>query len=100
MAFDLDANGLRADFDERNLLRARESTRINNGRLGVMSGLYTQNEWRRSEGLPEMPNADELLVPVNLAAVGSDMSGTAPDGAGRPEAGTLPDPGAANQPKE
>lgn len=96
-AFDLEDQGLMADFDERRLLRAEEATRINNQRLQVMSGLKTQNECRAIEGDPPMPGGDVLLRPVNLAASGSDMSGTAPDGAGRPAEGTLPDPGAPNE---
>lgn len=94
--FALSGEGLKADFDERKLLRAEEATRINNQRLQVMSGLKTQNECRAIEGDPPLPGGDVLLRPVNLAASGSDMSGTAPDGAGRPEDGTPPDPGAAN----
>ncbi len=94
--FDLDDEDLAADFDERRLLRAEEATRINNQRLKVLSGLATQNECRAEEGMPPMAGGDELLRPVNLAASGSDMTGTAPDGAGRPAAGHLPDPGAPN----
>lgn len=97
--FDLGAENLTVDFDERKLLRAEEATRVNNQRLKIMSGISTQNECRRENGDPPMPGADVLLTPVNLAAVGSDMSGQAPDGAGRPAEGTLPDPGAANQSK-
>lgn len=95
--FGLDDENLTADFDERRLLRAEEATRVNNQRLKIMSGISTQNECRAENGDPAMPGADVLLTPVNLAAVGSDMSGQAPDGAGRPAAGTLPDPGAPNQ---
>jgi HK97 family phage portal protein len=95
--FALDDHDIECDFDERRLLRAEEATRINNQRLKVMSGLATQNECRAEEGLPPVEGADVLLTPVNLAAVGSDLSGTAPDGAGRPNEGDLPDPGAANQ---
>lgn len=97
MHFGLDEVGLEADFDERNLLRASESVRINNQRLRVMSGLATPNECRRDEGLPPMPNGDTLMFPVNLGALGSDISGSAADGAGRPEGGTLPDGGNGNQ---
>ncbi len=97
--FDLAAQGLKSDFDERKLLRAEEATRINNYRLAVMSGLMTPNECRALEGLPSMPGGDQLMFPVNTAALGSDMTGTAPDGAGRPEDGTVPDPGAGNEPK-
>ena len=94
--FGLDEEGLIADFDERRLLRAAEATRTNNQRLKIMSGISTQNECRAENGDPALPGGDVLLTPVNLASSGSDMSGTAPDGAGRPDDGTLPDPGAAN----
>jgi hypothetical protein len=42
-----------------------------------------------------MPGGDKLMVPANTAALGSDMTGTSPDGAGRPKGGTLPEPGVA-----
>jgi hypothetical protein len=80
--FNLDKEGLVADFDESRLLRAAEATRINNQRLKIMSGISTQNECRAENGDPPLPGGDVLLTPVNLAASGSDMSGTAPDGAG------------------
>lgn len=95
--FDLDKDGLVADFDERRLLRAAEATRVNTQRLKIMSGISTQNECRAENGDPRMDGGDVLLTPVNLAASGSDMTGTAPDGAGRPNDGTLPDPGAPNK---
>jgi len=82
--FDLDAEGLEVDFDESSLLRADIMTRINIGRLAVMSGLMSPNEWRKSEKLAPVEGGDQVLAPVNLAALGSDLSGTAPDGAGRP----------------
>jgi HK97 family phage portal protein len=89
--FNLDKEGLVADFDERRLLRAAEATRINNQRLKIMSGISTQNECRAENGDPPLEGGDVLLTPVNLAPSGSDMSGAAPDGAGRPDGGTLPD---------
>jgi len=95
--FDLDKENLVADFDERRLLRAAEATRVNTQRLKIMSGISTQNECRRENGDPPLEGGDVLLTPVNLAASGSDMTGTAPDGAGRPDEGTLPDPGAPNK---
>lgn len=85
--FDLDEEGLVVDFDESSLLRADIMTRINIGRLGVMSGLMSPNEWRKSEHLAPVDGGDQVLAPVNLAALGSNMTGTAPDGAGRPAAG-------------
>lgn len=96
--FNLGDENLKADFDERRLLRAEEATRINNYRLAVMSGLMTPNECRALEGLAPMAGGEKLMFPVNIAALGSDATGTAPDGAGRPTDGALPDPGAGNEP--
>lgn len=91
--FDLHEEGLGVDLDESPLLRADPATRYNIGRIGKLSGLTTTNEWRRGERLPPMPGGDVLTEPVNLAAVGSDMNGQAPDGAGRPAQGREPTPG-------
>lgn len=91
--FDLDEVNLTADFDERRLLRAAEATRVNTYRTQVISGLKTQNECRALEGDPPLPGGDVLLTPANSAANGSDVSGTPADGAGRPEDGTVADPG-------
>lgn len=88
--FDLDAEGLEADFDESALLRADILTRINVGRLGTLSGLTAANEWRKSEKLPPVPGGNEVRAPLNTAALGSDVTGTAPDNAGRPNAGEEP----------
>ena len=91
--FGLDHEGIEVDFDEGQLLRADIMTRYNAARLGVLTGILTPNEVRRSEGLPPMPGGDRLMVPANTAALGSDMTGTAPDAAGRPQGGKLPKPG-------
>jgi HK97 family phage portal protein len=92
--FDLAEDGLKVDFNERNLLRADIMTRRNAARLGILSGLTTPDEERLAEGLRARGGAaDELLVPANTAALGSEMTGTAPDGAGRPPKGEPPEPG-------
>jgi hypothetical protein len=95
-AFDLDLDDIEVDFDETCLLRADITARYNSYRVGVLTSILTPNEARASEGLAPMEGGDKLLAPINLAALGSDATGTAPDGAGRPEAGTLPttEPGA------
>ena len=93
MAFDLDEEGLELDLNEDALLRADPLTRYNLGRIGKLSGLVTTNEWRRSERLPPVPGGDDLMQPVNMAALGSDATGTAPDAAGRPAEGKEPAPG-------
>lgn len=90
---DLVGDGIWVDLDESKLLRADILTRRQAARLGILSGLTTQNEERLSEGLPEKPGADVLLVPTNTAALGSDVSGTAADGAGRPAGNNPPAPG-------
>lgn len=91
--FDLDDEGLGVDMDESPLLRADPATRYNIGRIGILSGMISTNEWRRGERLPPVPGGDTIRAPVNLAALGSDMTGTSPDGAGRPAEGQDPKPG-------
>jgi HK97 family phage portal protein len=90
--FGLVEEGIYVDLDETQLLRADILTRRNAARLGILSGLTTPNEERKAERLPPMPDADRLLVPANTAALGSDMTGTAADGAGKPPAGQVPAP--------
>ena len=94
--FNLDLEGLGVDFDESPLLRADPLTRYNIGRIGILSGMISSNEWRRGERLPPVEGGDEIRAPVNLAALGSDMTGTPPDGAGRPAKGQEPTPGVPN----
>lgn len=91
--FDLDGEGLELDLNEDALLRADPLTRYNLGRIGKLSGLTSTNEWRRGERLPQVKGGDEIMQPVNMAVLGSDMSGEAPDAAGRPPAGHIPKDG-------
>jgi hypothetical protein len=90
--FDLVSQGLEIGFDETRLLRTDILTRYTIGRIGVLSGMTATNEFRRGERLAPVPGGDEVRAPVNLAALGSDATGTAPDGAGRPPSGHLPEP--------
>lgn len=94
--FDLDEDGIEVDFDEGQLLRADIMTRYNAARIGVLSGILMPNEVRQSEGLAPQPGGDRLMFPVNMASLGSDLTGAAPDAAGRPAGGTLPAPGVPN----
>ena len=100
--FDLDAAGLFVDFDVSRLLRASMQTRLNALGTGVTRMIYTPNEARRAENLPDIKGGDTLYQPVNVAPIGftpaaagangpgSDFTGTAaPGGAGDPAA--LPD---------
>lgn len=90
--FGLVDEGLEIGFDETRLLRTDILTRYTIGRIGVLSGLTATNEFRRGERLPPVPNGDEVRAPVNMAVLGSDVSGNAPDGNGRPPNGHLPEP--------
>lgn len=95
-AFDLHAQGLSVDFDERALLRSATKVRFANNRIGLGGASFlTINEVRAAEQLPPVEGGDVLYQPSNIAALGSDKTGGAPDGAGRPEAGNLPDPAPA-----
>jgi HK97 family phage portal protein len=88
-------NRLGVFLDSTPLLRADPLTRANLGRITTLSGLTAPNEWRRSERLPPVPGGDTVRAPVNLAALGSDTTGTAPDAAGRPPKGQEPAPAVA-----
>lgn len=91
--FGLDDEGLFLERDINKLLRADVMTRANVSRLNILSGKTTQNEERAADGLAPMPGGDKLMMPTNMAAEGSDKSGQAPDGAGRPKDGTVGDGG-------
>ena len=101
-AFDLDLEGIGVDLDESRLLRADIQTRYNNYRIGILSGFMKPNEARRAENLAPVEGGDQVMFPTNMAAIGSDLTGTAPDGAGRPAGGELPGADAAGNsaPKE
>jgi len=94
--FDLESRGFMLDLNEDALLRADPLTRYNIGRTGILTGMISPNEWRRGERLPPVEGGDALLRPLNMAALGSDLTGTAPDAAGRPSAGENPAPGVPN----
>lgn len=89
--FDLDreAKPLHVGLDINRLLRADVLTRANVSRLNILSGKKTQNEERRDDNLAPKPGGDRLMMPTNMAAEGSNISGQAPDGAGRPAGGTI-----------
>jgi HK97 family phage portal protein len=87
--FGLDTDDLFVERDLSQLLRADVMTRANVSRINILSGKTTQNEERRSDGLPPMPGGDKLMMPTNMAAEGSNISGDAPDQNGRPADGTV-----------
>ncbi len=81
--FDLDQDGLFVDFNEGALLKADLTARYNAYRIGILSGFLTCNEVRIAEDLPPVDGGDELMQPTNMAPLGSDLNGNAPDGAGK-----------------
>lgn len=96
-SFALTEQNISVSFDQRALLRSATKTRFANNRLGLGGASFlTINEVRAGEQLPAVPGGDVLYQPVNIAALGSDVTGVAPDGAGRPATDTLPDPGVAS----
>ncbi len=84
--FGLAEQGIEIDFDETVLLRADIQTRYNAARVGLLTGFLSPNEVRAGEDLPPVEGGDEVYRPLNMAALGSDATGTAPDGAGHPSA--------------
>lgn len=90
--FGLRREGLEVDFDMAELLRADIKTRFENYRTAIMSMVMTPDEARIDAGLPPKGGAaSELQYPANMASAGSQSTGTAPDGAGRPADGEIKD---------
>ena len=89
--FDLDDQGIEVSLDETVLLRADVTTRYTAARIALGGAAFVSvNEVRAGEGLPDADpdatGADAITRPVNVATLGSDITGTAPDGAGHPSA--------------
>lgn len=83
--FGLRKLGLSIEFDYRALTQADITSRINNWRTMVMSMLGTPDEGRIDLGLAPMGgDAAKLQHPANMAAGGSQSTGTPADGGGRP----------------
>lgn len=87
--FGLRKQGLFIEFDMAELLRADVQSRFNIYRTAIMSMIMTPNEARVDAGLDPIddPDADKLQKPANMAAAGSQSTGTLPDGGGHPAAG-------------
>ena len=93
--FGLEDECLEIRLDESVLLRADITTRFAANRIALGGAAFaTLNQVRLGEGWDEVPGGDEVTRPVNIATVGSDKTGTAPDGAGRPPASEGGVPGA------
>lgn len=84
--FGLRKDDLSIEFDYRELTTADMTSRVNNFRTMIMSMMATPNEARIALGMPRSddPEADKLHYPSNMAADGSQSTGTTGDGGGRP----------------
>ena len=89
--FALRKDNLSVEFDYRELTTADMTSRINDWRTLIMSMVAKPDEARVDLGMrPEGGDANKLWFPSNMAAEGSQSTGTAPDGAGRPNADAPP----------
>jgi HK97 family phage portal protein len=86
VAFALRKQGLFIDYDLTQLARADQTARYNNYARGVAGGFLKPNEARIDDGRDPDPEGNKLLQPANMSAMGSQSSGAAADGGGRPEA--------------
>lgn len=85
--FGLKRQGLSVEFDYRELTTADITTRISNWRTMIMSMMGKPDEARIDLNLPpEGGEAAKLHYPQNMAAAGSQSTGTKADGGGRPAA--------------
>lgn len=83
--FGLRRESISVEFDYGDLTTADMTSRINNWRTAIMSMIAKPDEARIDLGMmPEGGEADKLHFPQNMAAAGSQSTGTAPDEAGRP----------------
>jgi hypothetical protein len=84
--FGLRKDSLSVEFDYRDLTTADMTARVNNWRTMIMSMIATPDEARIDLMMQPMGGEAALLhFPANMAAGGSQSTGTLPDGGGRPE---------------
>jgi HK97 family phage portal protein len=83
--FGLRHENISIEFDFRDLTQADMTTRMNYWRTAVMSMIAKPDEARVDFGWkPEGGEADKLHFPQNMAAQGSQSTGTGADDSGRP----------------
>jgi HK97 family phage portal protein len=103
--FGLDGDEYFIEFDYSHFIKADIQTRIQAMRAGVLGMIFTPNEARREEGLPDVEGGDKLYQPTNMAPLGfmpvargsgpgSDLTGEPAQG-GDGDAYRLPDEGPA-----
>jgi len=83
----------RFQFDRRSLYASDLSSRADYQNKTISSGIYTINDWRKYENLPEVEGGDEPLVSANLKSLGSllaESPASEGQGAEAPEAENKP----------
>lgn len=95
--FGLDPAQYLIEFDVNRFLRADMQTRLTALRTGVMGMIYTPNEARRYEGLPDQEGGNVLYQPANVVPIGTQPAGPAPAGPGSDVTGE-PAPGGSGDP--
>lgn len=102
-SFGLRKQGLFVDFDESTLLKADLIARYNAYRIGKFGGWLNTNMILIGEGMnPIGPEGDVFWSPTNMTdaqdiGIGSEASGQAPEGAGKPAQDNGNDPEATGQ---
>jgi HK97 family phage portal protein len=86
--FGLRPQKLFIDFDLSTLIRADETSLINNNARAITSSQMTSEEARIRLGMDPKPKLGKLLAPSNLSSPGSNATGAGADGGGRPEGTT------------
>lgn len=97
--FDIDGEEYAVEFDYSHFLKADIQTRLAALRTGVVSMIYTPNEARAAEGLPDIEGGDALYQPTNVAPIGftpgGNETGPGSDVTGAPAPGGDGDPAAS-----
>ncbi|MEA4928579.1 MAG: phage portal protein [Candidatus Limiplasma sp.] len=80
LTWDMVKGGLRWRFDMTSLIRADTATMANKHNLAIRGGWLTPNEVRRTEGMPSLPEGDQLLaardlLPLKLIEAGKTITG-------------------------
>lgn len=97
--WDIDGDEYFIELDYEHLMKADIQTRLTAKRTGVVGMIYTPNEARRGEGLPDVEGGDTLYQPTNVAPIGftpaqAGGSGPGSDVTGEPAPGGDGDPAA------
>lgn len=94
--FNLDGTNIFIEFDLDTFNRADLATRTESGRVAVVGGLSTPNEFRRREGQKGLPGGDTLFRPMNVVPMNTPVqqpgAGPGSDTTGKPAPGGDGDP--------